>query len=141
MSDDFAFKGFGWSFYKSVLHRTGCGFSFKVPISQNFIACFERPQLPSVQSAFGVYYPWSAGFWLSFSLPIQVIYFYTVRKGRTGGEKRDEGGRLKPNGTRRAPIDAPPIDAPPIDAPPIDAPLQFRSLARSPSAGRKQPAE
>lgn len=79
VKDDWNWKGFGWSFYKSFLYPEAGGVSFRMPISQNFLTYFSRPWLPSINSSIGFYYPWSIGLFLSFSIPIQLYFLFFVR--------------------------------------------------------------
>ncbi|GMI26573.1 hypothetical protein TrRE_jg6619 [Triparma retinervis] len=79
VKDDWNWKGFGWSFYKSFLYPEAGGVSFRMPISQNFLTYFSRPWLPSINSSIGFYYPWSIGLFLSFSIPLQLYFLFLVR--------------------------------------------------------------
>jgi hypothetical protein len=79
IADDFTFKGFGLSIYKSFLDRHAAGASFRLPITQNFITLYERPWIPSVGVSAGFYNPTSVGIFLNISMPIQVILHFLRR--------------------------------------------------------------
>jgi hypothetical protein len=55
--DDFHFKGFGMSLYKSMLYKYSCGIAFRLPILANWDGWDRRPQLPSLSSQICLYYP------------------------------------------------------------------------------------
>ena len=78
--EDFVFRGFGFGFYKSLLNRAG-GFTFRIPITQNFVSYFSRPYLPSVVTSLGIYYkdcPQTTLF-ISASLPVDIIRTFILR--------------------------------------------------------------
>lgn len=71
--DDWNFKGFGWSFYKSLIFLDSFGFSFRIPLSQN-LDWWERHQLfPSISSSIGVYYPPTIAFFISISTNVDYL--------------------------------------------------------------------
>ncbi|GMI00301.1 hypothetical protein TrST_g3124 [Triparma strigata] len=88
--EDWNFKGYSLSIYKSFLYPLAFGLSLRLPLSQNFLSYFARPYLPSLTSSLGLYYPWSIGVFLSFSVPInlylqylkQFIFMIALRKRR-----------------------------------------------------------
>jgi len=88
--EDWNFKGYSLSIYKSFLYPLAFGLSLRLPLSQNFLSYFARPYLPSLTSSLGLYYPWSIGVFLSFSVPInlylqylrQFIFMVALRKKR-----------------------------------------------------------
>jgi len=50
IENDFRFKGFGWSFYKSIIFREAWGIGLRIPLSLNFDSLERRPYLPSITS-------------------------------------------------------------------------------------------
>ena len=66
VADDWNWKGYGWSFYKSFLFPLAGGVAFRIPLSQNFLSYFNKPYLPAINSSLGFYYPWTLGVFLSF---------------------------------------------------------------------------
>ena len=77
--DDFNFKGFGWSFYKSFIFPTSCGVTLRLPLTINFDWFDRHPVLPSISSAAGFYYPWTAIAFISVSVPMDMIRFVVVQ--------------------------------------------------------------
>lgn len=73
LAENWNFKGWGWSFYKSLLWRDSCGVSLKLPLSQNLDAWERRPALPSITSSFDVYYPWTIAFFLNMSVNLDYL--------------------------------------------------------------------
>jgi hypothetical protein len=69
--DDFHFKGFGMSFYKSLLYKYSCGVAFRLPILANWDGWDRRPQLPSLSSQVCLYYPPTIAFCVSSSMNME----------------------------------------------------------------------
>jgi hypothetical protein len=74
--DQFNFKGFGWTFYKSVLSVKSFGVAFRVPLTYNFNAWDQRRALPSITASAGVYYPFSAAVFLNASVRMEWIQWF-----------------------------------------------------------------
>ena len=71
--DQYSFKGFGWSFNKSLIWKRSFGATFRVPLSSNF-AFFDRyAAIPfaSWTTYFG--YPWVVATFLNASVPLEVL--------------------------------------------------------------------
>jgi len=55
--DDFNFKGFGWTFYKSLVFGKSAGVALRVPLTYNFGTWESNPGLPSLSSSVALYGP------------------------------------------------------------------------------------
>ncbi|GAX24849.1 hypothetical protein FisN_6Hh202 [Fistulifera solaris] len=78
--DDFNFKGFGWTFYKSLLRPTSAGVAFRFPITFNFDTFDRNPQLPSCSGSVAVYNdPWCIGLFLTMSFRLEFLQWLTRR--------------------------------------------------------------
>lgn len=72
IKEDWNFKGFGLSLYKSLLFLESFGFALRIPLSQNLDWCERHPLFPSISSSVGVYYPPTVA--LFFSVGANVDY-------------------------------------------------------------------
>lgn len=78
--DDFNFKGFGWTFYKSLLRTSSAGVAFRFPITFNFDTFDRNPQLPSCSGSIAMYNnPWCLGLFLSVSFRLEFLQWFTRR--------------------------------------------------------------
>jgi hypothetical protein len=78
--DDFNFKGFGWTFYKSLLRPTSAGVAFRFPITFNFDTFDRNPQLPSCSGSVAVYNnPWCIGLFLTMSFRLEFLQWLVLR--------------------------------------------------------------
>lgn len=78
--DDFNFKGFGWTFYKSLLRTTSAGVAFRFPITFNFDTFDRNPQLPSCSGSVAVYNnPFCLGLFLSVSFRLEFLQWFSRR--------------------------------------------------------------
>jgi len=73
--DSYNFKGFGWSFYKSIIFPSSFGIALRIPLSINWDWYERHPYLPSFTSAIGLYYPYTIALLVSASLPMEVVKF------------------------------------------------------------------
>jgi len=73
LKEDWNFKGFGWSFYKSLLFWESIGVSFRIPLSQNLDWCERHQLFPSFSSSIGVYYPPTVAVFFSISGNVDYI--------------------------------------------------------------------
>jgi len=73
IDDDFNFKGFGWTFYKSLLHKYSCGIQYRIPITLNFDSLDRRPHFPVTTLSGCLFYPWTGGIFVSTSLPCEYL--------------------------------------------------------------------
>jgi hypothetical protein len=71
--DQYNFKGFGWSFSKSLLWKRSVGATFRVPLSSNFEFFDRYAAIPfaSWTTYFG--YPWVIATFLNASVPLEVL--------------------------------------------------------------------
>ena len=79
LKEEWNFKGFGWSFYKSLIFLESVGVSFRIPISQNLDWCERNQLFPSVTSSIGVYYPPTVAVFLNISGNVDYIKWCLVR--------------------------------------------------------------
>lgn len=77
--DDWNFKGYGISLYKSFIFPTSLGIALRLPLSSNFISWDQRPELPSISSSLGLYYPWTIAGFLSASIHVEWIKYTLTR--------------------------------------------------------------
>lgn len=78
--DDWNFKGFGWSFYKSLVVPNGLGVSFRCPLTTHLDWFDRHPAVPAITSSAGVFYPnWTACAFLNVSVPLAVVKFLVLK--------------------------------------------------------------
>ena len=77
--DDFNFKGFGLSLYKSFLFLESFGVTLFVPLTMNFDFWDRHPGLPSLGTVFALYYPPTIAQFLSLSMNLQWLKFAFTR--------------------------------------------------------------
>ncbi|KAL3787427.1 hypothetical protein HJC23_001824 [Cyclotella cryptica] len=71
--DQYNFKGFGWSLYKSLIWKKSFGASLRIPLSTNF-AFFDRyAAIPFLSSSTYFGYPWVIATFLNASVPLEAI--------------------------------------------------------------------
>lgn len=71
--DDYNFKGFGLSFYKSLVFPSSFGLALRLPLTMNFDWWDRHPELPSVSSGLVFYFPWTIAAYLETSLHVEWI--------------------------------------------------------------------
>jgi len=75
VKDDWNFKGFGFSFYKSLIFKSSVGASFRIPLSVNWDVFERHPEWPRFTSSISFYHsmPWNPtiGFFLSCSVNVE----------------------------------------------------------------------
>jgi len=71
--DQYNFKGFGWSFYKSFVLKKAVGASFRIPLSANFDSYDKHLAAPYISSSTYFGYPWMIATFLSASVPTEVV--------------------------------------------------------------------
>lgn len=71
--DQYSFKGFGWSFNKSLIWKRSFGATFRIPLSSNFEFFDRYAAIPfaSWTTYFG--YPWVVATFLNASVPLEVL--------------------------------------------------------------------
>lgn len=77
--DDFNFKGWGWTFYKSLQTTDSVGLALKLPLTYNFDTWERHPALPSVGSSVCVYSPDTIVFFVSGSMRVEWIKWASSR--------------------------------------------------------------
>jgi hypothetical protein len=84
--DDWNFKGYGLSLYKSFIFPESFGLSLRLPLTMNFDWWDRHPELPSLSSSVSFFYPWCIAGFLSGSVHVELvkwmflhIYLMTVR--------------------------------------------------------------
>lgn len=75
--DDFNFKGFGLSLYKSLLSPSSCGIAFRLPLSMNFDTWERHPELPNLNTNVCFMFPWAVGAFLSGSVHLEWVKYVT----------------------------------------------------------------
>lgn len=73
IKDQYNFKGFGWSFYKSLLLAKSFGAAFRIPLSANFDSYDKYLAAPYISTSTFVGYPWVIATFLNASLPLDAI--------------------------------------------------------------------
>ena len=73
IQEQYNFKGFGWSFYKSFLSRRGIGASLRLPLSSNFDFYEQHAAWPFISSSTYFGYPWVVAMFLNASLPLEAV--------------------------------------------------------------------
>ena len=71
--DDFNFKGWGFSFYKSAVFKESFGAAVRLPLTINFDTWERHPALPSISLSVAAFYPGSATLSLNTSLRLEWI--------------------------------------------------------------------
>ncbi|KAL7526541.1 hypothetical protein ACHAXR_003371 [Thalassiosira sp. AJA248-18] len=73
IKDTYNFKGFSYSFYKSLLLARSMGAALRIPISANFDSYDKYLAAPYISCATYFGYPWVAATFLNASLPLEAI--------------------------------------------------------------------
>ena len=76
IQDQYNFKGFGWSFTKSLLNRRAFGATFRIPLSSNFEFCDRYAAMPFITSSTYFGFPWVIATFLNASLPLEAIKWF-----------------------------------------------------------------
>jgi len=71
--DQYNFKGFGWTFYKSFLFARSFGAAFRIPLSANFDFYDRHLAAPYISSSTYFGYPWVVATFLNASIPKEAI--------------------------------------------------------------------
>jgi len=79
LRDNYNFKGFGLSCYKSFIFPKSFGAMFRLPLTANLDMLERRPYLPSISSSAGFFYPWTLACFISVSLPVEVIRYAVLK--------------------------------------------------------------
>mmetsp|Transcript_60371 Transcript_60371/g.148134 ORF Transcript_60371/g.148134 Transcript_60371/m.148134 type:complete len:617 (+) Transcript_60371:237-2087(+) len=80
VSDDFNFKGYGVSLYKSFLKARTVGMSCRLPLLSNFDWWDSRPYLPSLNCIVAMYvFPLRFSFGFSSSVPVEGIRTFVYK--------------------------------------------------------------
>jgi hypothetical protein len=77
--DDYNFKGYGISIYKSFIYPKSAGLAFRVPIFGNWNWWDSIPALPSINSMVRIDYPLKLSFCLTFSIHIEAVKWAFLR--------------------------------------------------------------
>lgn len=59
IKDEWNFKGYGMSVYKSFIFPESCGVGFRLPLTANLEYFDSRPGLPSLTCGTGFFFPWT----------------------------------------------------------------------------------
>jgi hypothetical protein len=71
--DDWNFKGYGFSIYKSVIETASCGIGIRLPLSVNFDFFDRHPEFPSVTTSIALFFPWTIVGYLSASIHVEWV--------------------------------------------------------------------
>lgn len=73
LRDSYNFKGFGMTFYKSLVFRNSFGVALRLPLTYHFTLFEEHPSLPSIGASLAIYHPWVICLFINTSVRIEVI--------------------------------------------------------------------
>ena len=79
LQDHWNFKGYGLTFYKSLLFWKSFGMAFRIPLLSNFDWWDRHPELPSVTSSIGLYFPFMLVGFLNASVNIDWLQWMSWR--------------------------------------------------------------
>lgn len=79
ISDDWNFKGFGFSFYKSFLFKESFGLAFRIPLTTNWDVWDRHPEWPSFSMSVAFFYPFTAAVNVSGSVNVEWIKWCVVQ--------------------------------------------------------------
>ena len=82
LRDQWNFKGFGMSFYKSLTFAKSFGMAFRLPIASNIEWWERNPALPSFSTAVAAYFPWAAIYQISGSVNVDFLAWVLGRSFR-----------------------------------------------------------
>jgi hypothetical protein len=71
--DDYNFKGFGISVYKSLVFPESFGVALRLPLTINFDYLDRHPELPTVASSVALYFPGTIAAFLSTSVHVEWL--------------------------------------------------------------------
>ena len=73
IQDSYNFKGFGWSFFKSLVFKKSFGAAFRIPLSANFDGYDKYLAAPYISSMTYFGYPLVIATFLNASIPLEAI--------------------------------------------------------------------
>lgn len=75
LGQQYNFKGFGWSFYKSLLFLRSFGAAIRLPLSSNLDFYDQHKAWPYISMSTYFGYPWVIATFLNASMPIEAIKY------------------------------------------------------------------
>jgi len=75
LKQQYNFKGFGWSFYKSLLFVRSFGAAIRLPLSSNLDFYDQHKAWPYISMSTYFGYPWVIATFLNASMPIEAIKY------------------------------------------------------------------
>jgi len=75
IQQQYIFKGFGWSFYKSLLFMRSFGAAVRLPLSSNLDFYDQHAAWPYISTATYFGYPWIIATFLNASMPVEAIRY------------------------------------------------------------------
>jgi len=75
IQQQYNFKGFGWSFYKSLLFMRSFGAAIRLPLSSNLDFYDNHRAWPYISTTTYFGYPWVIATFLNASLPVEAIKY------------------------------------------------------------------
>jgi hypothetical protein len=73
IQEQYNFKGFGWSFNKSLIFLHSIGATLRIPLSANFDSYEQYRAAPFISTGIYFGYPWAVATMLNASLPIEAL--------------------------------------------------------------------
>lgn len=83
IQDDWNFKGFGFSFYKSFLFKKSVGMAFRIPLTTNWDVWERHPEWPSVSMSLLFFYPFTIAASIGGSVNVEWLQWVIVQGGIT----------------------------------------------------------
>mmetsp|Transcript_6126 Transcript_6126/g.8933 ORF Transcript_6126/g.8933 Transcript_6126/m.8933 type:complete len:624 (-) Transcript_6126:890-2761(-) len=75
IQQQYNFKGFGWSFYKSLLFKRSFGAAIRLPLSSNLDFYDQHTAWPYISTSTYFGYPWIIATFFNASLPVEAIKY------------------------------------------------------------------
>lgn len=79
VQDDWNFKGFGFSFYKSFIFKHSFGMAFRVPLTTNWDTWDRHPEWPSLSANFFYYTPFTLGCSVGASVNVEWLQWCVLQ--------------------------------------------------------------
>ncbi|CAJ1950326.1 unnamed protein product [Cylindrotheca closterium] len=77
--DDFNFKGFGLSIFKSLIFPESLGLSLRLPLSNNFDTWDRHPELPTISTSVSLMFPWTIAVFCNSSVRVEWLKWAVKR--------------------------------------------------------------
>jgi len=77
--NDWNFKGFGFTFYKSLFYLKSAGVALRLPLTYNLGLFEKNPALPAVSWTLAIYYPWTIAVFMNVSFRLEFLKWLSRR--------------------------------------------------------------